>query len=80
MLYGYGYLYMITAQVLFFAITLGLIIWFVKSTKKINDEKYTQDPKEILKTKLVLGEITIREFDILMKKISENNNFKIEKK
>jgi len=60
--YGYGFAYMIGTQVLFFIFTIGLIIWFVKSTNQ-------QNPKKILDKRLVSGEINKKEYDLILKSI-----------
>lgn len=65
--YGNGFTYMIGAQVLFFIITLGLIIWFVKNSK----QKESYSAKEILDKRLVSGEIKNKEYDSLLKKIQK---------
>ena len=62
---GYGFAYIIVAQVLFFIITLGLIIWFVKNSKQKED--YTA--KDILDKRLASGEIKNKEYNLLLKKI-----------
>jgi len=65
--YGYGFTYMIGAQVLFFIITLGIILWFVKNTKQ--KESYTA--KDILDKRLASGEIKNKDYDFLLKKIQK---------
>lgn len=62
---GYGFAYMIGAQVLFFIITIILIIWIVKNSK----QKETTTIKNILDKRLVSGEISNKEYDSLLKKI-----------
>lgn len=64
---GNGFTYMIVAQVLFFTITLALIIWFVKNSKQKED--YTA--KDVLDKRLALGEIKNKEYDSLLKKIQK---------
>ena len=64
---GNGFMYMIVAQVLFFIITLGLIIWIVKNSKQ--RESYTA--KDVLDKRLALGEIKNKEYDSLLKKIQK---------
>ena len=64
---GNGFTYMIVAQVLFFTITLGIIVWFVKNSKQ--KELYTA--KDILDKRLALGEIKNKEYDFLLKKIQK---------
>ncbi len=61
--FGTGLMNMIIGQVLFFIITTGLIIWFVKNIK------LTNNPKEILDNRLALGEITKEEYELLLKTI-----------
>ena len=60
---GYGFAYMIGAQVLFFIVTITLIFWFVKNSKQ-KDIYTTQD---ILNMRLVSGEIDKNEFNSLLK-------------
>jgi len=64
---GNGFTYMIWAQVLFFIITIALIIWFVKNSKP--KEVYTA--KHILDKRLASGEIKNKEYDSLLKKIQK---------
>ncbi len=64
---GNGFTYMIVVQVLFFTITLALIIWFVKNSKQKED--YTA--KDVLDKRLALGEIKNKEYDSLLKKIQK---------
>ena len=64
---GYGFAYMIVAQVLFFIITIALIIWFVKNSKQKED--YTA--KDVLDKRLVSGEIKNKEYNLLLKKIQK---------
>jgi uncharacterized membrane protein len=59
----YVFIYIIIAQILFFIITLILIIWFVKNSN-LKDGYST---KEILDKRLVSGEITIKEYNSLLK-------------
>ena len=65
--YGFGYASMIGAQVLFFIITIALIFWFVKNNKS----KESNSAKEILKRRLVSGEINGKEYDFLLNKIQK---------
>ena len=60
--YGYGFGYMIGAEILFFIITISLIVWFVKNTNQ-------QNPKKILDRRLASGEINNKEYDSLLRKI-----------
>ncbi len=62
---GYGFAYMIGAQVLFFVVTIGLVVWFVKNIKE------RETVKDILDKRLVSGEINTKEYDLLMEKINE---------
>ena len=64
---GYGFAYIIVAQVLFFIITIALIIWFVKNSKQKED--YTA--KDVLDKRLVSGEIKNKEYNLLLKKIQK---------
>lgn len=65
MYHGYGFTYMIVGQILFFAFTVGLVIWIVRSSGK-------SDPISTLKGRLAKGEITKKEFDDIKKKIDKN--------
>lgn len=65
--YGYGFTYMLIVQVLFFIITVALIIWFVKNSKQ--QDEYSV--KNILNKRLVSGEITNKQYDSLLKKIQK---------
>ena len=56
---------MIGAQVLFFVVTIGLVVWFVKNIKE------RETVKDILDKRLVSGEINTKEYDLLMEKINE---------
>ena len=67
MAYGQGFLYVLGAQILFFIITIILIIWFVKSSK----QKETITAKDILNNRLASGKINRKEYDLLMKKINK---------
>ena len=64
--YGYGFAYLLGAQILFFIVTIGLIIWFVKSTGR----KDIYPLKDILDRRLVSGEIKTKEYNILLKTIT----------
>jgi len=63
---GNGFTYMIITQVLFFIVTIGLIIWFVKNTK----QEDIKTPKDILNKRLVSGEINKKEYNSLLKTIN----------
>ena len=65
MAYGYGFTYMISAQVMFFIVTIGLIVWFVRNMK----EKAAR-PKDILDNRLAAGEINKKEYASLLKLIN----------
>jgi len=62
--YGYRFAYMIWAQILFFIITIALILWFVKNNKQNNL------PKQTLHNRLASGEIDKKEYDSLLKIIN----------
>ncbi len=66
--YGYGFAYMIGAQILFFIVTIGLIIWFVKNA----GQKDIYAPKDILDRRLVSGEINKKEYNTLLKTINHS--------
>ena len=67
---GNGLTYMIITQVLFFVVTIGLIIWFIKNIKQSNT------PKQTLDNRLASGEITKKEYNLLLKTI---NNQEVKK-
>ena len=67
---GNGFTYMIITQVLFFIVTIGLIIWFIKNIKQDNT------PKQTLDNRLAYGEITKKEYNLLLKTI---NNQEVKK-
>ena len=69
---GNGFTYMIITQVLFFIVTIGLIIWFIKNIKQSNT------PKQTLDNRLASGEITKKEYNLLLKTIN-NQEVKNEK-
>jgi len=62
--FGNGLTYMIITQVLFFIVTIGLIIWFIKNIKQNNT------PKQTLDNRLASGEITKKEYNLLLKTIN----------
>ncbi len=62
MSYGYGMTYMIGSQILFFIITIALIIWIIKVPKK--KENYTA--KDMLDRRLALGKIDKKEYKQLL--------------
>ncbi len=65
MAYGMGFLYGIGAQILFFIVTIVLIVWFVKnSNKKVNNAK------DILDNRLAAGEIEKKQYISLLKIIN----------
>ena len=71
MAYGIGFVYGIGAQILFFIVTIVLIVWFVKnSNKKVNNAK------DILDNRLASGEIEKKQYVSLLKTI----NYSEEKK
>ena len=59
-------MYLIVAQVLFFIVTISLILWFVKNNNQNNT------PKQTLNMRLVSGEITKKEYDSLSKIIMDS--------
>ena len=65
--YGYGFTYMIGAQVLFFVVTIALIVWFVKNSK----QRERDTPKNILDKRLAYGEIDKKEYNSLLKIIND---------
>ncbi|NOQ55413.1 MAG: hypothetical protein GQ477_01260 [Nanohaloarchaea archaeon] len=65
MAYGYGMTYMIGSQVLFFIITIALIIWLVKNPKQQDNHS----AKDIIDKRLAAGEIDLKEYKQLLKTI-----------
>ena len=65
MAYGYGMTYMIGSQVLFFVITITLIIWILKDSRQ--DKSDTA--KNILDRRLASGEIDKKEYKQLLETI-----------
>ena len=66
--------YMIITQVLFFIVTIGLIIWFIRNNKQNNT------PKQNLNRRLASGEITKKEYNSLLKMIMDTNKKMIRRK
>ncbi len=64
MQHGYGFTYMIIAQVLFFVVSIALIVWLVKNSSQGNESA-----KDILNRRLARGEIGDEEYDKLFKRI-----------
>ena len=64
--FGIGFMYMIIAQILFFVVTIILIIWFVKNNKS------DKTPKEILNIRLASGEITKKKYDEILNIITNS--------
>lgn len=62
MAYGHGMIYMIAAQVIFFIVTISLMIWFIR-----NSNQKDSDPKEILDRRLASGDIDKKEYNSLLK-------------
>ncbi|MDI3544450.1 MAG: hypothetical protein PWQ28_731 [Candidatus Woesearchaeota archaeon] len=62
MAYGHGMIYMIIAQVIFFIVTISLMIWFIR-----NSNQKDSDPKEILDRRLASGDIDKKEYNSLLK-------------
>jgi len=60
--YGYGFAYMIGAQVLFFIFTIGLVVWVIKNSNR----KDVNTPKDVLDKRLVSGEINKKEYNTLL--------------
>jgi len=65
---GYGFIYMIIAQILFFIITIGLIILIIRGSKRESNKK----PKGILDERLVKGDITKKEYEAILKIIRDS--------
>lgn len=62
MAYGHGMIYMIAAQVIFFIVTISLMIWFIR-----NSNQKDSNPKEILDRRLASGDIDRKEYNSLLK-------------
>lgn len=67
MAYGHGMIYMIIAQVIFFIVTISLMIWFIR-----NSNQKDSDPKEILDRRLASGDIDKKEYNSLLKLMNRN--------
>lgn len=65
MAYGYGMTYMVGSQVLFFIITIALIIWILKDSRQ--DKSNTA--KDILDRRLASGDIDRKEYKQLLETI-----------
>ena len=63
--YGYGFIYMIGAQVLFFIFTTVLIVWIIKNSK----QKDVNTPKDVLDKRLASGEIDKKQYNSILKTI-----------
>lgn len=59
---GWGFLYVIGAQILFFIFTIGLLVWIIKNS----NQKNINTPKDILDKRLVSGEINKKEYNSLL--------------
>ncbi len=55
---GLGFLYVLGAQILFFIVTIMLILYLIRKNK---------DPKKILDGRLASGEISKKEYNQLIK-------------
>jgi uncharacterized membrane protein len=68
--YGIGFgnmlTYVIVIQILFFVVTIALILWFVKNS----NQKEIQTPEKILHLRLASGEISKKEYNSLFKVIN----------
>ncbi|MBT4824380.1 hypothetical protein HN695_07190 [Candidatus Woesearchaeota archaeon] len=60
---GNGFTYMLITQILFFIVTIVLILWFIKSNKQDNT------PLQTLNNRLVSGDITKKKYNSLLKTI-----------
>jgi len=65
MFYRYGMSYMIGSQVLFFVITIALIIWILKDSKQDKSDTV----KDILDRRLASGDIDKKEYTQLLETI-----------
>lgn len=61
----------IILKFVFIGLVLGLIIWILKLFLGDINENKKEDPLDVLKLRLVKGEISLDEFDKLKKKILE---------
>ena len=61
--FGNGFTYMIITQVLFFIVTISLILWFIKNSNQ------NSTPKQILDRRLASGEINKKEYNSLLNTI-----------
>lgn len=66
--YGYGYgMYAMGFNVIFFVVTLGLIIWVLRDHERTRT--VSSSPEDILKRRLAWGEIDEKEYTRLLKVI-----------
>lgn len=65
---GNGFLYMLGVQILFFIITIILIIWLVRN----NRQNQNITARELLEKRLASGEINQEEYDKIIKKIRKS--------
>lgn len=61
-----GFIYVLIAQIIFFLFTIVFILWFIKNRKE-------DDSLDLLKKRLILGEINKKEYDSLFNIIGEKN-------
>ncbi len=64
--FGTGFMYLVIAQILFFIVTVGLIIWLVRI---ISQEK---NARTILNNRLASGKITKDEYNQLLSIITNS--------
>jgi uncharacterized membrane protein len=62
---GYKFIFAIISQIIFFLVILVIIIWFI-----INVKKKETSAKEILDKRFASGEISRKEYSLIMKKIN----------
>lgn len=67
MINGHGFIYIIIAQVLFFIITIILILLLIKYS---NQNKISA--KSILDKRLAQGKINLEDYNLCLKKINRN--------
>ena len=68
MYHGYGFTYVLAAQFLFFAFTIGLVIWIIRN------QRNNKSGKAILDERLAAGEISKKEYSSTLKLLQGVNN------
>ncbi|MCF7871665.1 SHOCT domain-containing protein [Candidatus Woesearchaeota archaeon] len=64
---GYGWIIQVVIFILFFLV----VFWLLKNQRIEQKPTTTETPQQILKRRLALGEINKKEYEDLMKEVSE---------